>query len=460
MRNITKLFFLLFVCTLIFALASCDESKETQPHVHVFDSWQVESQATCTQEGSMLRTCEECGTEERRTVEKLAHDLSKAVTPPTCEDEGYTLYSCECGYSAKLEQVAPLGHTLSAAVTAPTCDLQGYTVYTCECGYSIETDYVKPLGHTLEKEITPPTCTQQGYTHYECEVCEYEFDGDFIKPLEHRNSSATRFYPTVTSSGYTLYECEDCGHSYKQDYISYKEIVPSAYTSNKTVLQKGIDTSMWNHPTGATSSDLLPIDWEALKEAGVEFVILRAGTTSEKDPAFEEDYAAAKAAGLQVGAYFYTYSASVSDTVTDAHKMLEWIEGKQFEYPIYFDIEDPSLESLDKQRLTDICFAFTEVLQENGYFCGIYLNDNWLNHLLDTEIILSSFDIWYARYPLDVETPWGTDQYAWSESYGEQLSMWQYTQKGKIGEVFGEFDFNYSYKNYREIMIKWGLNGF
>lgn len=461
MRNIKKLFFLLFICLFITALSACSEPKETEPHVHVFDSWQTEVEASCTKEGALIRICEDCGTKEQRTIEKLAHGLSKTTVVPTCEEEGYTLYSCECGYSAKLEQVAPLGHTLTNTVTAPTCDQQGYTTYVCDCGYSLETDYVAPLGHSFEKSLTAPSCTQQGFTHYDCTTCDYEFTGDFIKPLEHINSSATLFYPTVTSSGYTLYQCEDCGHSYKQSYVSYSDIVPSAYTENKTVIHKGIDTSKYNHQTGATSDDLLPIDWEALKAAGVEFVILRAGTSLGKDPAFEDDYAGAKAAGIQVGAYFYAYSTTVGGTVSDAYTMLEWIEGKQFEYPIYFDIEDKTLEGLDKGHLTDMCVAFAEVLQSKGYYCGLYMNNNWLTTLLDTQRIVSSFDVWYARYPLDgVEATWGTDGYTWSESYGEQMGMWQYTQNGKIDGVFGTFDFNYSYKDYREIMIKWGLNGF
>ena len=101
-----------------------------------------------------------------------------------------------------------------------------------------------------------------------------------------------------------------------------------------------------------------------------------------------------------------------------------------------------------------MCVAFLEHLQENGYYVGLYTNHKWLTTILDSAKMISLFDIWYARYP-------GTSVPVWNEEkYGKQLGMWQYTQSGTISGIDGEFDFNYSYKNYEEIMKKWKLNGF
>ena len=128
--------------------------------------------------------------------------------------------------------------------------------------------------------------------------------------------------------------------------------------------------------------------------------------------------------------------------------------GKSFEYPIYFDLEDPSLVSLGKSELTKLCETFICSMQKNGYYSALYTNNNWLKNILDTARILSLFDIWYARYPL-------TDVPVWNEEkYGKQLSMWQYTQTGEINGIEGYFDINLCYRNYPEIIKKWGLNGF
>ena len=82
------------------------------------------------------------------------------------------------------------------------------------------------------------------------------------------------------------------------------------------------------------------IDFDEIKKNN-SFVILRAGYgTSTKDPKFEEYYKQAKAAGLKVGAYWYSYALNVNDAKTEAKKCLEVIKGKQFEYPIYIDMED------------------------------------------------------------------------------------------------------------------------
>ena len=63
---------------------------------------------------------------------------------------------------------------------------------------------------------------------------------------------------------------------------------------------------------------------------------------------------------------------------------MEWLKGKKFEYPIYFDLEDPSLEALSKSLLSEMCEAFISTLQAEGYYAGLYSNYNWLTYILDT----------------------------------------------------------------------------
>ncbi|MBO7303507.1 MAG: hypothetical protein J6U68_04920, partial [Clostridia bacterium] len=265
---------------------------------------------------------------------------------------------------------------------------------------------------------------------------------------------STTYLPTALTDGYTEHIC-DCSHSYKDSFVSYSEIFGSPYTENSAVLACGIDVSRWNHQIDPASGEYLPLDWLKIKSAGFDFVIIKAGSTrSGKEPTFEMDYSGAREAGLMVGAYYYTYSSTVEGISSDVNSLLEYLSGKVFEYPIYLDLEDPSLTTLSSTELTRLCEVFICSLQENGYYSALYTNNNWLQNMLDTSRILSLFDIWYARYPL-------TDTPVWNEEkYGKQLSMWQYTQTGEIDGIEGYFDINLCYRDYYNIMKNWGLNGF
>ena len=380
--------------------------------------------------------------------------FSQSVKWPTCTEEGYTIYKCnKCSYEYKADAVKPTGHTLYSTAIASSCDKQGYTLYYCNCGYSFSADFLPPTEHELICETILPSCAAQGYQHYRCSNCDYSFKSDFVEPMGHTFTSES-FLPTATRAGYTKYTCE-CSYSYIGDRVYYSDILESAYTDNTRVLSKGLDVSRWNHQIDALSGNYLPLDWPRIKASGFDFVILKAGSTkSGIEPTFEKDYESAKAAGLQVGAYFYTYSTTVEGILNDAKMLMGWLEGKQFEYPIYLDLEDPSLQDLGKNHLSNMCVAFLEALQENGYYAGLYTNHTWLTTILDTAKMVSLFDLWYARYP-------GTSVPTWNqEKYGKQLAMWQYTQSGTIFGIDGSFDFNYSYKDYVSIMKKWGLNGY
>ena len=377
-----------------------------------------------------------------------------SVTPPTCLEEGKTVNTCKkCSYQYVSDVSAPLGHDLKEVVVPPTCDREGHTLYYCQCGYSFFSDFTPPTEHSLQCSIVAPTCTRQGYHEYSCSACDYSFQSDFTEPLGHK-FTAESFLPTATKAGYTKYSCE-CSYSYLGDYVYYSDILESAYTSNTQVLHRGIDVSRWNHQINPVNGEYLPLDWELIRAAGFDFVILKAGSTkSGIEPTFEMDYAGAKAAGLDVGAYFYTYSTTPEGILKDAHSLLLWLEGKQLEYPIYLDLEDPSLQGLGKNYLSNMCVTFLEELQSAGYYAGLYTNHTWLTTILDTAKMVTLFDLWYARYP-------GTTVPAWNEEkYGKQLGMWQYTQSGTIDGIEGSFDFNYVYKDYPSTMEKWGLNGF
>ncbi len=379
---------------------------------------------------------------------------TQTIIFPTCTEGGKTINKCDrCSYEFVSDITPPCEHDCSSITVAPTCTAQGYTLNYCLCGYSYTSDFTSPLSHSLVCETITPNCTEQGYSNYSCKDCDYKFKSDFTKPVGHSFIS-TEHLPTAFCAGYTEYNCE-CDYKYVGNHTFYSDIFESAYVDNTQVLAKGLDVSRWNHQIDPISGEYLPLDWELIKKSGFDFVILKAGSTkSGIEPTFESDYSGARAAGLMIGAYFYTYSSTVSGTVKDAEMLISWLKGKQFEYPIYLDLEDGSLSGLGKKQLGDMCSAFLEILQSNGYYVGLYTNHTWLTSILDTTRMTSLFDIWYARYP-------GTSVPAWNEEkYGEQLGMWQYTQSGVIEGIEGSFDLNFSYKDYMQIMKKWGLNGY
>lgn len=146
------------------------------------------------------------------------------------------------------------------------------------------------------------------------------------------------------------------------------------------------------------------IDFNALKAAGNSFVILRAGygsSASQKDKKFEEYYAGAKAAGLPVGAYWYSYALDTNGAKAEAQTFLQAVKGKQFEYPIWFDMEDADGYKArngmpSNATLSAICETFCEVVQNAGYYVGVYASASWFNNQLKG--LSNKYDKWVASW--------------------------------------------------------------
>lgn len=192
------------------------------------------------------------------------------------------------------------------------------------------------------------------------------------------------------------------------------------------------------------------IDWEKVRADGVEGVIIRAGygkMSNQKDVCFEQNYSGAKAAGLLVGTYFYTYAKNTADAKKESEVFLEWIKGKSFELPVYFDIEDASMEHLGREVLTDICVEWCSRVEKAGYYTGIYANVYWFRNKLDLNR-LACYDKWLAH--------WAAKP-AFDESFG---GMWQYSSTGRIDGIKGDTDLNKCYRDYPSVIKRAGLNGF
>ena len=195
------------------------------------------------------------------------------------------------------------------------------------------------------------------------------------------------------------------------------------------------------------------IDWGKVADTDAEFAILRIGYNDKQDAQFLNNYTKAKAAGIPVGAYMYSYAVTEQAAIEEANIVLERIKGMQFEYPIYLDIEDKKLlkeeYNLTKEQRTKNALAFVRTMQENGYYVGVYANLDWFTNYLDVEKIQAECETWIAHYN-------GNYDYS-NTAYG----MWQYTDKGKIdGITANTVDLNVCYKDYPSIIKNGGYNGF
>lgn len=207
------------------------------------------------------------------------------------------------------------------------------------------------------------------------------------------------------------------------------------------VIKEGIDISHWNNDAG-------PIDFRKVAASGISFVIIKAGGSDAgfyKDKDFEANYAAATAAGLDVGAYYFIGPKMLTkkDAEADAKRFYNIIKGKQFSMPIYLDLEtsDPK----DKKAATEAAIYFCRWLEKKGYFVGIYASDlSGFRDRVDGSK-LTDFTLWVARYGREP-----------SRAY----DVWQYTSTGRVPGIHGNVDRNYMIRDLPAIIRKAHKNNY
>lgn len=205
----------------------------------------------------------------------------------------------------------------------------------------------------------------------------------------------------------------------------------------------GIDVSAWQGD----------IDWAKAKASGkVGYAILKTGGSDAglyKDSKFERNYKACKQLGIKVGAYYFVgrNCTTVEAGIADAKRFLEHLKGKQFEYPVYIDLEAP-LPSTRKGN-TDATVAFIQTVQNAGYWVGVYAStySGFRDRLDDSR--LQSYAHWAAQYG---------DACEYTGKVG--TGMWQYTSSCSVAGIDGRVDANWCYVDYPTKIKAKGLNGF
>lgn len=176
---------------------------------------------------------------------------------------------------------------------------------------------------------------------------------------------------------------------------------------------KGIDVSIFNYP----------VDWQAVKAAGIDFAICRTGYgKGGYDESFIPNVNGAHDAGLICGAYHYSYALTPADAIIEAQFCKRIIEeaGVLLELPVWFDMEDADNWkaahgfSFTRRNVTNICRAFLDAIKPLD--CGVYASYSWLEKLIDWRDLGCA--IWNAQ---------------WSAHDFLQGYMWQYTDRLRIG---------------------------
>ena len=203
------------------------------------------------------------------------------------------------------------------------------------------------------------------------------------------------------------------------------------------VVYKGIDVSVWQGDN---------IDFKKVKAAGKNFVIMRAGIGTSTDKYFELNYKKAKEAGINVGAYWYCKALTVKSSTEEANKALSVLKGKKFEYPIYYDIENQNLFSKGKALTSQIADNFCQIMQKNGYFCGIYGSKYYFENYF-TDTVKNKYTIWVAQYNTQC-------------TYKGAYKIWQRSSKGSVNGISGNVDLDESYCDFPSIIKNKHLNGF
>lgn len=203
----------------------------------------------------------------------------------------------------------------------------------------------------------------------------------------------------------------------------------------------GIDVSSWQGT----------IDWKKVKADGISFAIIRCGSykSSNKehqiDSKFVENVKNARANGIAVGVYIYSYAQNVTGTNSaqkEAQNTLAFLKkagltSANMSLPVYYDLEDSSQAGFSAQKLGQMAKMFCDTVAAEGYSVGIYANQNWWrNHLTDSVFNASNWSRWAARYPGGNKA---------NSSGVDRTDIWQFTDCGQVNGISGNVDMNVDY---------------
>ena len=208
--------------------------------------------------------------------------------------------------------------------------------------------------------------------------------------------------------------------------VTIKQCNKIITTKVKVEKAKCIDVSEWNGD----------INFSKVKNAGITCVILRAGygkDPNQEDNKFNEYYRQAKAAGLNVGAYWYSYATSVDAAKAEVRNCMKTIQGKEFDLPVFLDVEEYRQAVLPRRTLTDIISTFCDGVKGYGFDVGMYSAKSMLVDSAYPDELSNKYLIWLAI---------PNTSYSDLPSY---VDIHQYSWNGKVNGIPEKVDMNYIY---------------
>ena len=198
------------------------------------------------------------------------------------------------------------------------------------------------------------------------------------------------------------------------------------------------------------------IDWAQVAAAGYKGAMLKTVSTNRKlskradglyiDPTFEANYRNARAAGLDVGVYYYTYATSEAMANAELSMLRQAVCGKELTLPVAVDVEDNKLVSLDKQDLTDLTAYALHEVEQLGFYAQLYTYTSFAKaHLFVGGAALHFYDVWLADYT------------GKAPKVSFKYNAHQHTSKGRVPGISGDVDLNVTEINYPKIIRKKGL---
>ena len=239
-------------------------------------------------------------------------------------------------------------------------------------------------------------------------------------------SSAAGSSPTSSDLSSASSDTSTASSNSSADSDSSKEVSESSGSSKRAVY--GLDVSYYQGN----------IDWNAVKNSGIEFVFIRVGYRGYGtgklclDNKFHEYIKGAKASGLNVGAYFFSQAVTEEEAREEAAFVLQQLEGYSLDFPVAYDMEnwysDYRTYNLTKSQITSNTIAFCEVVKAAGYTPMVYYGmGNYQK--FDTALLSSRYKIWFAHYTTQT-------------SYTGHYDIWQFTAKARCPGITGDVDKN------------------
>ena len=198
------------------------------------------------------------------------------------------------------------------------------------------------------------------------------------------------------------------------------------------------------------------IDWAQVAAAGYKGAMLKTVSTNREfskrsdglyiDPTFETNYRNARAAGLDVGVYYYTYATSEAMANAELALLRQALRGKELTLPVAVDVEDNRLGNLDKQSLTDLTAYALHEVEQMGFYAQLYTYTSFAKaHLYVGGAALRPYDVWLADYT------------GKAPKVDFAYNAHQHTSKGSVPGISGNVDLNVTTLNYPKIIRKKGL---